>query len=1008
MNLISRPNLRALAFSGLLFALGTDRALAQTAESYPFTLQGTLTVGTCDLLGNDVMRDITGVGIYATGLASTCNTPIGLSDSTCAARAGDQGAAAALAQTGPIGLYTVDLQRLMFTLDPATLIGPINYRLLGTNVSSGPFVRFQGSRYVRYYTPSINFTAPWSDPALVADPLDPLDPGDPSHVYDDQVVQIDFVNERMASLRLSFTFAPTRLDDNGNLAVTYDGTESISVSSNTTPIELTTTNSHPYVDGDIVEITGLTSSPGANGVWVVDALTATTFRLVGSTGGGGGVESGTSRRRVEATERIARVVVSAYGGQANPPATPYSSHSVFDTSSRVLDVGQDPALVNGYLTTRARVAGEQQVVTMELPLTPNAGVFASPYYGVVATFTFDDNTVVSVPVPSSALTELAPCAQVTLPTLTLTKPSTTLVGSIVLKPAAGYATSPYVTAYAPLLGWISGPGHTNNRFIRTNSSGPVFVTTPSAAGQATTPLTAADPYVFTWTGFPEGVYRVDLNYSTTGIILHPYGHARLSYPDRPPFRYLSSDSPNAVVADAIYGFPPGGFATSSPNPVDPATGQFTVAVDEPLALTIAGDMAYVDGDLNLLCSVTNASVSSGAAEVLGQSRPPALGVDEIRYFEGGIARGLFMAGSSDWLIAATAGSWVERKYRIKIDEVGYDGMILIEPANPSTYTLVAGATPVAGTSRSYTTGRLTLRIRTDSASDNFNEPCAGPEVGCVKKPRLEIGEDYGLSTNSSAQLAGFYDPADPTSLLGGYYSVSNELDDNWVRNPIVGIYGVSSSLPVTVRPSAVKLSNGVEVRAAWNDVQQLIPPCADICIDRVENPDGSFTEVTYFDDGAGPVISGTTPSQTLPMGQTSVTLSGTLNDQVPISEVFINGTACSDLPGCTLTAGSGLGGVFTATFSVAVTGLTEGTHSFTISARGYCLNDTEVPAQVVITVPVDVCVDPGFDMCMESNPGSIFYVDVVRTSDDAVCQLRCEIAAPGAALTCDAAPVCPN
>jgi len=823
-------------------------------------------------------------------------------------------------------------------------------------------------------------------------------------------VQIDFVNERMASLRLAFTFAPTRLDDNGNLAVTYDGTESISVSSNTTPIELTTTNSHAYVDGDIVEITGLTASPAANGVWVVDALTATTFRLVGSTGGGGGVESGTSRRRVEATERISRVVIGAYGGQANPPAPPYSSLSVFDTSSRVLDVGQDPALINGYLTTKARTAGEQQIVRIELPLTPNAGVFASPYYGLTATITFDDATVISVPVPSSLLTDLAPCQQVTLPTVTLVKPSTTLTGSIVLRPAPGYTTSPYVTAYAPLLGWISGPGHVNNRFIRTNSSGPVFVTTPSAAGEATTPFTAADPYVFPWTGFPEGVYRVDLNYTTSGINLHPYGHARLSYPGRPPFRYLSSDSPNSGLADAVYGFPPHGFATSSPNPVDPATGQFTVAVDEPLALTIAGDMAYVEGDLNLLCSVTNASVSSGAAEIVGLSRPPALtGDGEVRFFEGGFARGLFLGGSSDWLIAATAGLWEEEKYRLKIDEAGYDGMILIEPANPSTYNLVTGATPVAGTNRSYTTGRYTLRLRTDNASNNFNEPCAGPDVGCVKKPRLEIGQDYGLNTTSTAQLAAFYDPADPTSLLGGYYSVSAELDDNWVRNPIVSIYGVSSSQGVTVRPSAVTLSNGVEVRAPWGDMPDvLIPPCADICIDRVENPDGSFTEVTYFDDGAGPVISGTTPSQTLPVGQTSVTLSGTLNDQVPISDLFINGTACSALPGCTLTPGTSVGGVFTATFSATITGLTEGTHSFTISARGYCLNDTEVPVQVVITVPIDVCVDPGFDMCMESNPGSIFYVDVVRTSDDAVCQLRCEIAAPGAALTCDAAPVCPN
>jgi len=169
--------------------------------------------------------------------------------------------------------------------------------------------------------------------------------------------------------------------------------------------------------------------------------------------------------------------------------------------------------------------------------------------------------------------------------------------------------------------------------------------------------------------------------------------------------------------------------------------------------------------------------------------------------------------------------------------------------------------------------------------------------------------------------------------------------------------------------------------------------CVDTCIRY--NLDG--TSVIYTDDGQGPVVSGTTASQTVPANTSTFTITGTLTDQVPIDEVLINGLPCSSYLACTLTPVSG-GGIFTTTFSVTVP-VVEGTNSFAITGVGLCKNTTLTAAQVVITVPPDLCGDPSFDMCMDGQTGSVFYVDVVRDQDAAVCQLRCEIAAPGAALT---------
>ncbi len=974
MHLTCRSGLRVLASTALLLALTVGSAHAQQSVSYPFQLEGTLQVGTCDSAGAPDLRSIDQITMYAKGQSTpTCSSPVGLLDPTCTARALLEGAVAVLITPGDTAPYAVPLQRLMFT-EPALpalpeLIGPLTYQMTFDSTGSGPRIYFQGSsRYVAYGLPAFRVLAP-----VATDPAD-----EPSNEANGQVETLDIHNLNMASLRFTLSFKPTRQDGFGALDLGYGSYRTISTSTNASPIEVTTTTPHGFHNGDIVEVAGHATNTAANGVWTVVYVTATKFQLVGSTGTGVG-SGGTVRSRRGASERIANVRLTATG-------TDGGTHNIthhFNSNVRVPDLGQDPASIGGYLETTARVLGDTQVIRGELPITPNAGPFAVTSYAVSAIITFDDNTNISFPLPSLQLADFAPCGTVNLAPYEVIKPRTTLAGSILLRPATGYTTSPYVTDYAPVIRWMSGPETPTQLYQQTSASGATIYNTVNPDGLATTPASSQTPYTFSWTGLTPGNYRVESRNHSSGAQSYQAGHLWLSFPGRPAYTYFTSESPDSSAHTARFAFPTLGWTTASTAAADFATsGQFSIAEDAPMTLDIAADMAYLEGNLTLTGCLTNDSLSSGAAELLGQ----------VSGLTGGFARGLFKLASTNYLVAAVGGGWKESRYRLKIDESDYDGMILIQPANPSSYTLV-GTQTVAGANRSYVVSSVSIAFDT------------GGQL--VRKPRLEIGQDIGTG---STLLEDFYDPANSSSLLGKYYSVSNELDATPLVDPLVSVYGLASSRPTTIRPSVEVLisTNPEKWGREYRPTLQLLltssadDGCVNTCISY--NLDG--TSVVYTDDGQGPVVSGTTPSQNVPANTTTFTITGTLTDEVPIDEVLINGLPCSSYLACTLTPTSA-GPVFTTTFSVTVP-LVEGSNSFAITGVGLCDNVTTRAVQVVITVPPDLCADPGFDMCMEGNPGSVFYLDVVRTSDDAVCQLRCEIAAPGAALTCDSTPVCPN
>lgn len=831
---------------------------------YPFNVQGTLKVGTCDASGNPVLRNITSLEAYFRAMTSpTCDTPVGASDPTCASRATAVGAPTSLASPGVVASYVSQPQRLFFTdSDPRALIGPITYRMLVANTNvlnlsatanvTGPRVWYQvnasGFRYVAYNRPPFLATAPTSA-------------SEPSDVANGQTVQLDLHNENMASLRFRFEFQPTRVDAFGNL-------------------------------------------------------------VLGATSG--------------AQERIVSVRISATGVDAG------LTHSVLHSfaGEPIADTGQDPAAVTGFLNTAAYALGQRQIIRAELPVTPNAGPLAVSSYTLEAAFTFEDGMRVRVVLPPLSLADFDPCDITTLPTVTIAKPRTSLSGTIVLRPLPGFTLSPYVTAYAPLIRWTSGPDFIPNTFVRMTSTGAAYYyPLVSQPEETATPATAGNVQGFSWVGFPEGEYRVLSRTETDSPRSYPTGHARLSYPGRPDYAYYHSDNPAPAANPhrALFAFPTLGFTTVTTPAADFATtGDFIVEEDAPVVLTIAGDMAYLQGNLELTGCVTNDALTSGAAEITGATAD----------LTGGFSRGLFLGADSDYLVAAVAGPWRESRYRMKIDEPGaYTGMILIERDDSESYTLTSGLT-AEGAVRTYAVSSVKVAIDT------------GGQL--VKKPRLEIGRDTG----SSSVLALFHDPADSAIELGRYYSVSSELDDDLVADPTVEIYGLSSSTAVDIAPSVLVEVNGTSVRAPRNPISHTFNGCG-ACIHYILDPaPGEASSITYTDDGFGPVIYDTISPQNLPAGTTSAILSGRLEDQVPITHVIIDGvehpvTSISDeLDPPT----------FTAFFEVPVT-VAEGTNVFSITGRSLCGESTETATEVVITVPRDRCADLSYDMCMESEPG---------------------------------------
>lgn len=78
----------------------------------------------------------------------------------------------------------------------------------------------------------------------------------------------------------------------GQAPTTPTGTVSVSGATNATPIVLTTAT-HSLASGDLVNVSGVGGNTAANGVWIINVLTATTFELIGSAGNAAYTSGGT-------------------------------------------------------------------------------------------------------------------------------------------------------------------------------------------------------------------------------------------------------------------------------------------------------------------------------------------------------------------------------------------------------------------------------------------------------------------------------------------------------------------------------------------------------------------------------------------------------------------------------------------------------------------------------------------------------------------------------------------
>ncbi len=75
----------------------------------------------------------------------------------------------------------------------------------------------------------------------------------------------------------------------------------ITAATNASPVVVTTTSPHGLVVGDQVQVSGITTNTGANGLWTLTAVTATTATLGGSVGNGvsGGLATATMSQALD-------------------------------------------------------------------------------------------------------------------------------------------------------------------------------------------------------------------------------------------------------------------------------------------------------------------------------------------------------------------------------------------------------------------------------------------------------------------------------------------------------------------------------------------------------------------------------------------------------------------------------------------------------------------------------------------------------------------------------------
>lgn len=100
-----------------------------------------------------------------------------------------------------------------------------------------------------------------------------------------------------------------------NTSLSWFAPVEIASSTGANPIVITTTASHGYVNGDVVEIIGHQTNTQANGVWSVTNLTATTFSIP-TDGNGTGGATGMAMKQITDSDLVFTVnsVFSAAAG----------------------------------------------------------------------------------------------------------------------------------------------------------------------------------------------------------------------------------------------------------------------------------------------------------------------------------------------------------------------------------------------------------------------------------------------------------------------------------------------------------------------------------------------------------------------------------------------------------------------------------------------------------------------------------------------------------------------
>jgi hypothetical protein len=110
------------------------------------------------------------------------------------------------------------------------------------------------------------------------------------------------------TIRIQKSPAPTSLGNatwtNESFSAQTIPTKAIVSSTNATPIQITA-NSHGYVTGDIIFITGHTTNTNANGLWIITYVGVNTFTLDGSVGNGVGGATGTCQNSTGKVVKLA-------------------------------------------------------------------------------------------------------------------------------------------------------------------------------------------------------------------------------------------------------------------------------------------------------------------------------------------------------------------------------------------------------------------------------------------------------------------------------------------------------------------------------------------------------------------------------------------------------------------------------------------------------------------------------------------------------------------------------